>query len=199
MKFEFHPATPARWPDLEELFGPRGACGGCWCRYWKQTRPEYESKKGEPNRKALRKSVTAGETPGLLAYSNGEPVGWCAVEPREKFPTLARSRILAPVDDNPVWSVPCFFIRRDFRKKGLTSLLLKAAAEYARKQGAMILEGYPVESSKGKTPDAFAYTGLPSAFLKAGFHEAARRSEHRPIMRRELRNKSQRPRRSQSK
>src|SRR5215204_4170225 len=99
MKLEFHAATPDRWKDLERLFGKRGACGGCWCRFWKITRSEYEQKKGEGNRKALRKTVLAGEQPGIVAYHNGEPVGWCAVEPREKYPTLARSRILKPVDD----------------------------------------------------------------------------------------------------
>lgn len=186
MKLQFHPATPDRWKDVEALFGERGACGGCWCRFWKQTRSEYDQNRGDNNRKALKKSVLKGDVPGILAYSGSEAVGWCAVEPREKFTALARSRVLQPVDDRPTWSVPCFFVRRDFRNRGLTTQLLKAAAEYARKRGAGLLEGYPVEAPKGKMPDAFAYTGLPPSFERAGFREAARRSPRRPIMRLEL-------------
>ena len=192
MEFEFHPVTPDRWKDVETLFGKRGACGGCWCRFWKQTRSEYERDKGEANRKALKKSVHGGEIPGLLAYAGAEPVGWCAVEPRERFSSLERSRVLKPVDDRPVWSIPCFFVRRDYRNKGLTVLLLKAAGEYARKKGAEMLEGYPVEAVKGRMPDAFAYRGLPTSFTGAGFQEAARRSPHSPIMRLELTRKKTR-------
>ena len=195
MQFQFHPATPDRWKDLEKLFGERGACGGCWCRFWKQTRSEYDRNRGENNRRKLRKSVLDGEMPGILAYAGGEAVGWCAVEPRGNFSTLARSRVLKPVDDRPVWSVPCFFVRRDFRNCGLTTLLLKAAAGYARGRGAELLEGYPVETPKGKLPDAFAYTGLPTSFERAGFHVAARRSPRRPIMRLELTTETRRARR----
>lgn len=186
MKFDFHPATADRWKDVETLFGERGACGGCWCQFWKQRRSDFDRNKGQGNRKAMRKSVQRGETPGILAYCQGEPVGWCALEPREKFTTLERSRVLAPIDETPVWSVPCFFIRRDFRNRGLSSLLLKAAAKFAKQRGAKMLEGYPVEAPKGKMPDAFMYTGLPSAFEKAGFDVAARRSQRRPIMRLKL-------------
>jgi GNAT superfamily N-acetyltransferase len=151
--------------------------------YWHETRAEYEKKKGEANRRALKKRVTAGPPPGLIAYADGRPIGWCALAPREAYSTLARSRILAPVDDAQVWSVPCFFIAREVRRSGLTSKLLAAAAEYARKQGAKVLEGYPVEPKKGSMPDAFAFTGLVGAFKKAGFKEATRRSATRPIMR----------------
>jgi GNAT superfamily N-acetyltransferase len=102
---------------------------------------------------------------------------------REEFPTLGRSRILKPVDDQPVWSVVCFFVTRGQRRKGLTVQLLKAAIEYARSNGAKIIEGYPVEPRGRKSPDVFVYTGLSSAFKKAGFTELLRRSETRPIMR----------------
>ncbi|MBI4166142.1 MAG: GNAT family N-acetyltransferase [Acidobacteria bacterium] len=183
-KLEFHPVTPSRWPDLEALFGPRGACGGCWCMYWRQTRAEYEKKKGAANRRALKKLVTSGPPPGLIAYANGKPAGWCALAPREAYSTLERSRVLAPIDDARVWSVPCFFVARPFRRTGMTSQLLRAATEYAAKKGARILEGYPVEPKKGSIPDVFAFTGLVDAFKKAGFSEAARRSPTRPIMRR---------------
>jgi GNAT superfamily N-acetyltransferase len=182
-KLEFHPLTPDRWPDLERLFGERGASGGCWCMWWKMKRSEYEKKKGKENKRAFKKIVSSGQTPGILAYNNGEPVGWCAVEPREAFPVLGNSKILARVDDNAVWSVVCFFVAKPFRRKGVTVELLKAAIQFAQKQGARILEGYPVDPKKGSLPDAFVYHGLVDAFRNAGFKEVIRRSETRPIMR----------------
>lgn len=182
----FHPLTPDRLPDLEALFGPRGACAGCWCMFWKQTRPEYEKGRGAPNRDAMRRQVRAGVVPGILAYDAEGPVGWCAVEPRASFTRLARSRTLAPVDDAPVWSVPCFFVARRARGTGLTAALLGAAAAHARRAGALILEGYPVEP-RGETADAWLYTGLASTFLRCGFSEVARRSPTRPVVRKVLR------------
>lgn len=185
--FTFHPLTPDRWGDLELLFGPRGACAGCWCMYWRLKRSEYTAGSGEGNRRAFRKIVRSGEVPGVLAYSGGDPIGWCALAPRESYPALVRSRVLKPLDDEPVWSVTCFFVARGYRRKGVTSALLDAAAALARKKGARLLEGYPVEPREGKMADAFAWTGLAASFRKAGFHEVARRSATRPIMRRRLR------------
>jgi GNAT superfamily N-acetyltransferase len=182
----FHPVTEDRWPDLEHLFGPRGACAGCWCMWWRLTQSEFDRKKGPGNRRALRQLVRSGTVPGILAYVDAEVAGWCSVGPRADFSRLARSRVLKPVDDQPVWSVVCFFVAKPHRKKGLTVELLKAAARYARQHGARVLEGYPVEPRAGRMPDVFAYTGLPSAYEKAGFVEVARRSETRPIMRRRL-------------
>jgi GNAT superfamily N-acetyltransferase len=192
-RMEFHPLTSDRWKDLEALFGPRGACAGCWCMWWRLPRSAWTRGKGDGNRRELRKLVQAGPPPGILAYEGGEPVGWCAIAPRPEYPALGRSRVLAPVDDRPaVWSVTCFFVSRPFRRRGVTVQLLKAAVRHARDSGARIVEGYPVVSSTGSMPDAFAYTGLPSAYEKAGFTEVARRSPSRPIMRRVLR--SPRPR-----
>ena len=182
-KLDFYPVTPERWKDFETLFGERGACGGCWCMWWRLKRSEFEKQKGAGNKRAMKKIITSGEVPGLLAYANGHPIAWCSVAPREVFSALERSRILKRVDDNPVWSVVCFFVAKPYRRKGLTVEFLKAAVQYAKDQGAKIVEGYPVEPKKGITADVFAYTGLASAFRKAGFEEVARRSETRPIMR----------------
>ncbi len=180
---EIHPVTPDRWRDLEKLFGARGACGGCWCMWWRLRRSEFDQKKGSGTKRALKKLIATGQVPGLLAHAEGEPVGWCSVAPRHDFSALERSRILKPVDDQPVWSVVCFFVARPFRRKGVTYQLLTAAVEYAREQGAKIIEGYPVEPKTGSVPDVFVFTGLASAFRKAGFVQVARRSETRPIMR----------------
>jgi GNAT superfamily N-acetyltransferase len=178
--------TLDRWTDLETLFGANGACGGCWCMAWRLPRAQWQQQKGEKNRRALKRIVSLGRAPGLLAYSSGAPVGWCCIGPREDFPALARSRVLAPVDDEPVWSIVCFFIARPFRGQGVSVELLKAAAEYAREQGARIVEGYPLEPGR-ILPAPFVWTGLASAFRKAGFREVLRRSPKRPIMRRVFR------------
>jgi GNAT superfamily N-acetyltransferase len=183
----FHPLTPDRLADFESLFGPRGACAGCWCMFWRLTRSEWTRGQGAGNRRRMRKIVRGGEAPGILAYADGRPVGWCAVAPRGDSTALERSRILRPVDDTPVWSITCFFVSKEHRRRGLTPKLLKAAAAHARANGAKMLEGYPVEPRKGRMPDVFAFTGLASAFLAAGFEEVARRSPSRPIMRLALR------------
>jgi len=139
--------------------------------------------RGEENKKALRNIVDSGSIPGIVAYLKGQPIGWCAIAPREAYLSLERSRLLKRVDDKPVWSVVCFFVAKLFRHKGLTARLLEAAVDYVRNNNGVILEGYPVESKSGKMPDPFAYTGISSAFRKAGFCEVLRRSENRPIMR----------------
>ena len=186
-RVEVHPLTPERWDDFETLFGARGACGGCWCMWWRLARSEFERRKGAGNRRAMRALVRSGRVPGLLAYRGGEPVGWISVAPREEFPSLGRSRILKPVDDRPVWSVVCFFVRRDQRRSGLSLRLLKAAVDHVRRSGGRIVEGYPVEPRKADAPDLFLFHGLRTVFDRAGFREVARRSETRPIMRRGVR------------
>lgn len=185
LKIEVKPLTPARWKDLELLFGERGACGGCWCMWWRLPRSQWERQKGAGNKRAFRRIVQRGRVPGLLAYVDGEPAAWCAIEPRENFPVLERSRVLRRVDEQPVWSVTCFFVARPHRRLGLTVELLRAAVAYAKKRGARIIEGYPVDTP-GKMPDAFAWTGFVPAFRKAAFREVARRSKTRPIMRFEV-------------
>jgi GNAT superfamily N-acetyltransferase len=178
-----HPLTPARWGDLEKLFGARGACGGCWCMWWRVSRSLFEKQKGVGNRRAFRRIVDSGDAPGLLAYRDGEPVGWCAVAPRTAYTVLERSRVLKPVDDVPVWSVVCFFVAKGHRGRGVSVKLLQAAVDHARALGARVIEGYPVEPRRGHMPDAFAWTGLAGGFREAGFKEVARRSPTRPIMR----------------
>ena len=180
----YHSLTKERWDDFEKLFGPNGACAGCWCMWWKLSKKEFENQKGEKNKKAIKKRVFAEEVPGIIAYYKNEPVGWCAIEPRESYKRLETSRILKPVDDKPVWSIVCFFIKKDFRRMGLSVNLIRAAVDYARKKRAKIVESYPIDLMENKSyPDTFAYYGTKSAFEKAGFKEVARRSEKRPIMR----------------
>jgi GNAT superfamily N-acetyltransferase len=153
--------------------------------WWRLKRSEWEKNKGAGNKKLLKKLVSGGTVPGILAYDGDTPIGWCAVEPREHYPTLARSRVLKPVDEKPVWSVVCLFVDKAYRKQGVSVQLLKAAAAHVRKLGGKIIEGYPVEP-KSNQPDAWVWTGIASAYREAGFSEAARHSATRPIMRKSL-------------
>lgn len=151
--------------------------------WWRIKRSEFNKQKGDGNKKAMKKIVNSGVVPGIIAYSDDIPVGWCAVQPRESFPVLENSRILKRIDSKSVWSIVCFFINKDFRRKGLSTELIREAVKYAKKNGAEVVEGYPVEPPAGKSPDVFVYTGLSSAFRKAGFKEETRRSRTRPFMR----------------
>ena len=176
---------PERWNELERLFGKHGAAGGCWCMWWRQTRAEFNRQRSEPNRIAFRTIVESGTVPGLLAYSDGEPVGWCAVESRDSYPALDLSRALARVDCEPVWSIPCFYVARHFRGRGLMPKLLAAAINWAGRHGARIIEAYPIEPKDNLKNSTF-YTGVVPVFQRAGFVEVCRRSQRRPIMRKTI-------------
>ena len=183
LELDFHPVTPERWQDLEKLFGPRGAIGGCWCMWWRIKRAEFEKQQGDGNHETMCSIVDSGKVPGILAYSAGEPIAWCSIAPRGEFSVLDRSPVLKRVDHQPVWSIVCFFMAKDYRHQGLSAIMLQAAVEYASQHGARIVEGYPIEPKVDRTPDIYAFTGMASTFKKSGFQEVARRSESRPIMR----------------
>lgn len=156
-----------------------------WTR---QTSREFDERKGEPNRQAMRELVATGPPPGLLAYIEDIPVGWVAVGPRESFSRLGRSPVTKPVDGTPVWSITCFVIDRTHRRRGVATALLDAAVRYAAESGAEAVEGYPVEARRDPMPDIYAWMGLAEMFEEAGFVEIARRSETRPVYRLRLRN-----------
>lgn len=151
--------------------------------WWRLKRSEFEAQKGEGNRRALKRLVQRGAVPGVLAYCDEQPVGWCCVGPREQFPALERSRVLGRIDEQPVWSIVCFFIARRHRHQGLSTRLAQAAVDYARASGAAMVEAYPIDTTSPAYPDAYAYTGLVPTFTRIGFAEAERRSPSRPILR----------------
>jgi len=182
-QLSFQPLSPSNFGDFEQLFGEKGACGGCWCMYWRLQRKAFEAGKGEGNRLSMRALVDSGKVPGIIAYHNNEAIGWCSVGNREDFPRLAKSRTLKPIDDKKAWIISCLFIRRDWRRKGVQQALLSYLVDYCSGHGAKILEGYPCDSTYGKYPDAFAWTGIAKAYIDAGFLEVARASEKRPVMR----------------
>lgn len=180
---EFHPLTPDRWADLELLFGRHGAYGGCWCMWWRCTRREFEEQKGEGNRQALRSLVEAGQVPGILAYREDRPVGWCSVAPRETYPSLERSPVLRRLDDAPVWSLVCLFVSRKERGQGIAEALVRAAVAHVRGQGGQVVEAYPTMPRQGELPPVSSYMGVPSLFARAGFVECCRPSARRVVMR----------------
>jgi len=177
-KLTIRPLTPELWPALEDLFGPNVASSGCWCMWWRSGSAHVRIEKASENRAAFKRVVTQG-------FNGDLAVGWCQVTPRSALPRLERSRVLAAVDDVPVWSVSCFYIRRGHRRQGVMSALIYGAVNFAKANGAPALEAYPWDE-KGKRGSAGLYTGVRSAFTKAGFEEIARRSPDRPIMRHDL-------------
>ena len=176
------PLSAARWADLEDLFGPNGAIGGCWCMWWRLRRRDWEAGKGAGNRRAFRRRASQEPSPGLVAYSDDLAVGWCQVCPRSELPTLDRSRALAPIDGLPVWSLSCFYIKAGWRRRGVARALTVAAIEAARSAGAPALEAYPWDTKEAKSSST-VYTGLASTFRALGFQVVARRVPHRPVLR----------------
>ncbi len=189
---EILPLTPRRMPDLASLFEQGGDPKRCWCSFFRLRNVDFTQSPGA-NRKVLERSLksTAAEkrAPGLVAYRDGEAVGWVSVGPRTDYERLQHSRVLAPIDDQPVWSIVCFVVSRRSRGQGVAAALLDAAAKYAREHGATLLEAYPVETDGGRIPSANAYKGTLGMFERAGFEVAERRranraSPVRPIVRR---------------
>ena len=181
--FTIRALTPELWPQLVDLFGEKGACSGCWCMYWR-IGPAYRKRDRALNRKAFQHVVAKGPPPGLLAFDGDLPVGWCQITPRDALPWLERNGRLARVDDAPVWSISCFYVRIGHRRRGVTRALIDAAIDHARRAGAPAVEAYPLD--RALSPSATS-TGVLTTFVKAGFTEAARRFAPRPIVRYELR------------
>ena len=177
------PLTPHDWPAVAELFGENGACGGCWCMWWRmpQHGRAWQEAKGAGNRRSLEALVRGGHQHAILALVGDQAAGWCSFGPRESFPFLARSRALAREAPPGTWSVVCFFIATRYRGQGLGTVLLHAAAERALALGATEVEGFPVVPHADRVPAAFAYTGLPAQFEAAGFKPLRRPADARPI------------------
>jgi len=173
--------TPDLWPALEDLFGEHGACNGCWCMYGRIGRA-YRGM-SEKNRVAFREVVMRGPPPGLLAFDGDRAVGWCQLTPRDAVPWLDRTWRLKRVDDVPVWSLSCFYVRIGHRRQGITSALIAASLRAARLANAPALEAYPFDAAV--SPSASG-SGYASTFARAGFKIIARRVPARPIMRHDL-------------
>jgi GNAT superfamily N-acetyltransferase len=199
MGLAVRPVTGERWSDLESFFGPRGAYANCWCTWWRQTSPMFSAgcrNHGEGNRAMLRRLTDEGRVPGLLAYAEGEPVGWVSVAPLTEFGRVLRSPNLKPepgASMEGVWAVVCFWIPRQHRRQGIGVALLAAAADYARSQGAAAVEGYPIDTGGERVSSADLFTGALEMFERAGFREVRRRSPKRPVFRLDLSEPEGRP------
>ncbi len=174
------PLTPNLWPALEDLFGERGACNGCWCMYWR-IGSAYRKRPRETNKAAFQKVVAKGPPPGLIAFDGELAVGWCQLTPREALPWLDRSWVR--LGNRRVWSISCFYVRIGYRRRGITAALIKAAEETAHGAGAAALEAYPLDRSLSPSSTS---TGFVSTFKRAGFKVVAHRTPPRPVMRLEL-------------
>ena len=182
------PLTPARWHDLEAIFNARGCsvARGCWCMYYRRSGGEPQRARGQTraqaNRATFKALVDGGRFTGLIGYRGKAPVGWLSFGPRGDFAKLARSPVMKPVDDQPVWSIICFVVPSEHRGQGVARALLDAAVEHARRRKVRLLEAYPVDKPKRSNED-FMWFGAASMFDAAGFAEVARRKPARPVMR----------------
>lgn len=183
MKVTVRPLTPDLWPALADLLGGEGAAGRCWCIYWR-IGPAYRQRPADDNRNAFRAVVNEGPSPGLLAFAGDLPVGWCQVTPRHAIPAIHRMWRLRPVDefsdDALMWSISCLYVRKGYRKQGITAALVAGAVEAARRAGAPAIEAYPFDASVSPSTTG---SGYASTFQRAGFITVARRVPARPIMR----------------
>jgi GNAT superfamily N-acetyltransferase len=190
---DVRPLTPERFPDLVALFEEGGDPKWCWCTYFRVRGRDWSNSTAAGNRAELAgRAEREDVAPGLLAYRDGRVVGWVSLGPREDYERLTTSRILAAIDDTPVWSIVCFVVSRRVRGEGIATRLLAAAIDYARDHGATMLEAYPVDTAGGRVPAANAYHGTLPMFERAGFEVVERRqwnatSPVRPIVRLALR------------
>jgi hypothetical protein len=183
MRLIVRPLTPDLWPALEDLFGKNGACNGCWCMYWRLG-SAYRKQPPGRNKMAFREVVKRGPPPGLLAFDGALAVGWCQLTPRSALPWMDRTWRLKRIDQIPVWSLSCLYVRIGYRKCGVTTHLIHAALRTAKRARAPALEAYPFDASE--SPSASG-TGYRTTFERAGFKTVACRTPARPIMRYEFR------------
>lgn len=182
--------TPDLWPALEGLFGKNGACGGCWCQWWRVERGGklWEEVKGAKNKRSLAAQVKAGQALGVLAFEGEQPVGWCAFGPRADFPRLERTRAYKHADTAGVWCINCFFIARSHRGRGVARGLLGATLKAMRKRKVRRVEAYPVTATQDgkRLASSFAWTGPLSIFSEQGFEEVQRLAPTKPLVRLDL-------------
>jgi ribosomal protein S18 acetylase RimI-like enzyme len=150
-----------------------------------QAPPPPGTTRAEANKTQLKRLVKSGQPPGLIGYRGKVPVGWISLAPREEYARLARSPVMKPIDDQPVWSIICFVVPAAYRGQGFAQALLAGAVAYASKHGAKLLEAYPVDKPV-RSKDEFMWFGAKSMYDKAGFSEVARRKPHRPTVRLKL-------------
>jgi GNAT superfamily N-acetyltransferase len=180
----FEPLTKTNWSKFVQLFGKKGACGNCWCMYYRLNKTDFiEGKIDEGNKDAMQSLVLENKPTGVLGFYEGQPIAWCAFAPREDFIKLKKSRVHKRIDNKPVWSVPCYFIDKNFRRQGVSVEILKGVMKYAKENHISIIEAYPTIPTKEPLPDSFAWIGLYKSFERAGFKIVDQTSKNRPMVR----------------
>ena len=178
------PLTKKNWLQFVQLFGAKGACGNCWCMYFRLKKEDFVAgKQDDGNKDAMKELVWANQPTGILGMYEGQAIAWCAFAPRTEYLKLANSRVHKPIDDEQVWSITCFFVDKQFRRMGISVAMLKGIIDYAKKKKIKIIEAYPTIPTKPQLPDTFAWIGLYKSFEKAGFKVVDRTSKSRPMVR----------------
>jgi hypothetical protein len=185
-KLSFASLSSANWKEFETLMGEKGGCGNCWCMYFRLPYKDFQANKPDGNKKLMKQLVNKGMPLGLIASINNEPVGWIALAPREDYMRMENSRSFKRIDDKPVWSITCFFIKKGFRHVGLSSELIKGAVDLAKKKKIKTLEAYPAIPYAEKVPHPFLWVGVLSSFIKNGFSIVQQNSKSRAMVRIEL-------------
>ncbi len=180
----FEALTRKNWSKFVQLFGEKGACGSCWCMYYRLKMTDFKEGKAEGgNKEAMKELVWNNKPTGILAFYEEQPVAWCAFAPGEDFIKLEKSRVHKRIDDKQVWSIPCFFIDKNFRRQGISVDVLKGIIDYSKANGIKIIEAYPTIPTTETLPDSFAWIGLYKSFERAGFKIVDRTSKNRPMVR----------------
>ena len=186
IKLKFDPLTASTWKQFETLMGEKGGCGNCWCMYFRLPYKEFQENKPDGNKKMMRHLVNKGKPQGLIASTDQEPIGWIAMAPREDYMKLEKARVFKRFDDKPVWSITCFFIKKQFRHMGLSRQLIKGAVDFAKRKKIKTLEAYPAIPYDEKVPHAFLWVGVLSSFINNGFKIVKQQSKSRAMVRIEL-------------
>ena len=180
----FEPLSVSNWDKFVALFGERGACGNCWCQAYRYRKADFiAGQKNDLNKKRMKDLVWNNRPTGIMAFYKEEAIAWCALAPRKDLVRMEQSRVHKRIDDKPVWSITCFFVKKPYRMKGVSEIMLKAVIEYSGENGIPVIEAYPLVPTSGKLPDPFAWTGLYSSFEKVGFRIVDHSSKNRPMVR----------------
>ncbi|HET6769538.1 MAG TPA: GNAT family N-acetyltransferase [Chitinophagaceae bacterium] len=185
-KLRFESLTAANWKQFETLMGEKGGCGNCWCMFFRLPSKIFQENKPDGNKKMMKALVNKSQPQGLIASLDKQPVGWIALAPREDYMKLENSRAFKRIDDKPVWSITCFFIKKEFRRIGLSQQLIKGAIDFAKKKKIKTLEAYPAIPYNEKVPHAFLWVGVLSSFIKNGFSIVHQSSKGRAMVRIDL-------------
>ncbi len=186
IELQFDSLTSSNWQQFETLMGEKGGCGHCWCMFFRLPYKNFQENKPDGNKKMMKELVNKSQPQGLIASLNKQPVGWIALAPREDYMKLENSRVFKRIDDKPVWSITCFFIKKEFRRMGLSQQLIKGAVDFAKKKRIKTLEAYPAIPYNEKVPHAFLWVGVLSSFVKNGFKIVQQHSKSRAMVRIDL-------------